>query len=89
MSGPMRALHSSVAREKLHRVHGMDRMTMTEEQREVVEDLALSIFTDMVNTGQTFQAALSAIYLSGLSHGLASENLIAAAAKPSGEVDRG
>ncbi|KRG69151.1 hypothetical protein [Pseudoxanthomonas dokdonensis] len=75
MNGRIHPLHSSVARERLHRIHGMDRMIMTEEQREVIEDLSLSIFTDMVNTGQTFQAALSAIYLSGLQH----------AAKASGE----
>jgi len=41
---------------------------MTHEQIAALQDMALSIFTDTVNAGHTFQAALSAIYLSGMQH---------------------
>ena len=69
MSDRLRPLHSSVARERLHRVYGMSRIRLNEEQREFAEGLALSIFTEMTNAGHTFQSALCAIYLSGLKHG--------------------
>lgn len=42
---------------------------MTAEQGAALQEMALSIFTDTVNAGHSFQAALSAVYLSGLHHG--------------------
>lgn len=75
---PLRPLHSSVAREKLVRVHQMRRQNMTEEQREFIESMALSIFTDMTNAGHSFQAALSSIYLSGVQHGATAQETMGA-----------
>lgn len=46
----------------------MDRMALTDEQRQAVEGIALSIFADMTNAGCSLQETLSAIYLSGLEH---------------------
>lgn len=53
------------------RPHGMSRMTVTAEQRQQVERIALDIFTDMANAGCSLQETLSAIYLSGLQNAVA------------------
>lgn len=47
------------------------RMEMTTEQREFLDNFALGIFADCVNNGLTFQATVSALYLSGLENGMA------------------
>jgi len=69
----LRPLHHSVIamRNKYRprpRPANMDRMALTDEQRQMVEGVALSIFTDMTNAGCSLQETLSAIYLSGLEH---------------------
>ena len=63
------AQHTSM-RDRWRTPRGMTRTTMPEDQREFLDNYAISIFTDCVNAGHTFQAALSAIYLSGLQNGL-------------------
>ena len=44
----------------------METINVSPEVREFMEGVALGIFTDMVNSGSTFQAALAAVYVSGL-----------------------
>ena len=47
-------------------------MTSVELPNEIklaATEMALSIFTDCVNTGKTFQDAILAVYLSGIDHG--------------------
>lgn len=64
--------HSVIARRDKYRPSprpaNMDKMALTDEQRQTVEGVALSIFTDMTNAGCSLQETLSAIYLSGLEH---------------------
>lgn len=43
---------------------------ITDEQFEVVQSVALSIFTDMNNNSFSLRETLAAIYLSGVSHAL-------------------
>jgi hypothetical protein len=47
----------------------MSSMTIDDETKETVTALALSIFTDCVNGGKTFQDTILAVYLSGLQNG--------------------
>ena len=49
----------------------MESTRMTAEQVEFIERFAMSIFTDCVNAGRTFQDAIAACYLSGLQNGIA------------------
>lgn len=49
---------------------GMEQIRLgSAAQREFIESQALGIFADMTNGGCTFQQALAAVYLSGLSAG--------------------
>lgn len=48
----------------------MTKTVLPEDQREFLDRYAIEIFTDCVNSGQTFQASLAAVYLSGLQNGL-------------------
>jgi hypothetical protein len=50
---------------------GLERMTVPSEIKDGLVNIALSIFTDMSNSGQPFQDALLAVYLSGIEHGQA------------------
>jgi len=47
---------------------------MDEETRDGLSNIALSIFTDSVNSGQYFQDAILAVYLSGLENGVSALN---------------
>lgn len=74
MADSLRPMRGSVVRvSERARAYNMERMAISAHHREFIERLSLSIFTDMVNSGQTFQAALSAIYLSGIKHGSEAE----------------
>lgn len=44
---------------------------MPDGNRVALTEVALSIWADCTNAGQPFQAALLAVYLSGLQHGAA------------------
>lgn len=57
---------------------GMERLSCSREESEMLERTAIGIFTDMVNSGRSFQASLAAIYLSGLQHASAIRNEMAA-----------
>lgn len=48
----------------MERLHGA-----SPEQVRALQEIALSIFTDVSNNGFSLREALSAIYLSGLQHG--------------------
>jgi hypothetical protein len=72
---PLHSIHESVRGERNKymprpRPAGMDRASVTSEQREVLESIALGIFTDMTNSGCSLQETLAAIYLSGIKHAL-------------------
>lgn len=42
------------------------KLRMSREQAELLERIALDVFTTMVNHGHTFQSALASVYLTGL-----------------------
>ncbi len=59
--------HRSVSDARL-RPHNMDRIAISHEQRQVLEELVLGIFADMTNAGCTLHETLVAIYVSGAKH---------------------
>lgn len=67
---PIRAQHPSM-RGKSILPHKFTRHRLTDEQITFIDNYAIGIFTDAVNAGHTFQAALAAVYLSGLQNGQA------------------
>lgn len=48
---------------------GMKAIDIPDELKQDITKIALSIFTDCVNSGKTFQDAILAVYLSGIDHG--------------------
>ncbi len=66
--------HSRLRRQTLPRPYGMDRVDMEPDTRMFIEQEALDVFTTMVNGGATFQQALAAIFLSGMSAAKAAES---------------
>lgn len=65
--------HSSVARgRKLKLPQDIDSITVTEEQRKLIEEQALSIFNSMTNANHSFRDALSAILMTGMQWGVES-----------------
>ena len=69
MSAELWPIHSSKV---VHcaKARNMSYKAMTSDTRETLERIALEIFTDMTNAGNTLQATLAAIYLSGLAHAI-------------------
>lgn len=70
---PIHPIHHSVPLGGI-KPRRMESTRMTAEQVEFIERFALSIFTDCVNAGRTFQEAITACYLSGLQNGIAISN---------------
>lgn len=72
MSGKaLHPIHHSVRRvirNQRLRPSGMAKIEVSPEQSEMLERIALEIFTDMTNAGATLQETLAAIYFSGLVH---------------------
>ena len=72
MAGLAPQHHSTITKRNQYRIRpkpkGMERMPLTDEQRQTIEAIALDIFTDMSNAGCSLQETLSAIYLSGVEH---------------------
>lgn len=64
----LRSISSGLAGRPV-RVPGMTRLQLRPDERHFIEEQALGIFTDMVNSGASLQQTLAAIYLSGLSAG--------------------
>lgn len=52
------------------RPRNMDKMSITNEQAELLGDMVLSIFADMANAGATFEESLRAIYMTGVQNTL-------------------
>jgi dissimilatory sulfite reductase (desulfoviridin) alpha/beta subunit len=48
----------------------MSILTLPSEDRECIESIVLSIYTDMVNSGASLQETLAAVYLSGCENAL-------------------
>ena len=68
----IRSVHPSLrARGHRPRPMGMERLAISHEQAAALDQISMSIFADCVNVGVSFQAAISAVYLSGLEHGRA------------------
>lgn len=64
-------LHQSVRRLRGRSTPvNMDAVTLTPEQSEAMQKIALGIFADCSNRGVAFSDALTAVYLSGLEHGV-------------------
>ena len=64
-------LHQSVRRLRGRSTPiNMTAVTISHEQSEAMQRIALSIFTDCSNRGLAFSDALAAVYLSGLEHGV-------------------
>jgi hypothetical protein len=64
-------LHQSVRRLRGRGTpRNMEAVTISHEQSETMQKIALSIFTDCSNRGLAFSDALTAVYLSGLEHGV-------------------
>lgn len=72
MASKLHPIHPSVKLTVLGKVrpHNMERLSSSWAHTEFLERTALSIFTDMVNAGQSFQSALGAIYLSGIENAM-------------------
>jgi hypothetical protein len=52
----------------------MKAVEIPSDMKMAVTEIALSIFTDCVNTGKTFQDAILAVYMSGIENGSAITN---------------
>ena len=68
----LHSLHHSVKRARSRSPRNMAYAHMPHSDREFIEQIALDIFTDMVNAGCSLQSALAAIYLSGAENALRS-----------------
>ncbi len=68
---PLRPMHKSMLGSQGWRRTpvNMSCMEIDEDTKMAVTEIALSIFTDCINSGKTFQDAILAIYLSGLENG--------------------
>ena len=51
----------------------MGRVYMTNDGAETVQRIACDVFTDCVNSGLTFQEALSAVYLTGVENAISAK----------------
>ncbi len=81
MSEALRAIHHSVMakRDKYAdriRPQNMSIISVTSEQRCMLEQVALDIFTDMTNAGATFHQAMASVYLSGLKHATEAQSMV-------------
>lgn len=52
----------------------MSSVSIDDDTKVAVTEIALSIFTDCINSGKTFQDSILAIYLSGLENGIEANN---------------
>lgn len=66
-------LHHSIMRLRREgkgvRPKDMEKISIPTDMRDGLFEIAMSIFTDCVNVGTSFQDSLLAVYLSGLQHG--------------------
>ena len=69
----LKSVHPSVMKVRTDRMErarprNMEMIAVSQDDRQFIEQFTLDIFTDMINAGCTFQAALTAIYVSGAKH---------------------
>lgn len=72
-ANPIRPIHTSVRNSNKGKIkpNNMSKAaTIDNDTKDLLTMIALNIFTDCVNSGQHFQDALLAIYLSGLENGM-------------------
>ena len=62
-------VHHSVRKRGKIKPNNMARAEMSAEQYETLLNVALKIFADCSNVGQSFNDAILAVYISGLEHG--------------------
>jgi hypothetical protein len=69
---PIQPMHASMRGSQMWRrpPPNMASITLDDGLRFDITNIALSIFTDCVNSGKTFQDAILAVYLSGLENGI-------------------
>ena len=69
---PLRPMHKSMRGSQFwsRTPPQMSAIQVDDETKTRATEFALSIFTDCINSGKTFQDALLAIYLSGLENGI-------------------
>lgn len=67
--------HSMMGKRRLPR--GLDRVTITDEQRVAIQSIALDVFATCANAGLSLQEILAAVYLTGLENGASAEQLTA------------
>ena len=70
---PIRPMHRSmIGSQSWSRTPvGMTAISIDGDLKHDITDIALSIFSDCVNQGKTFQDAILAVYLSGAENGIA------------------
>jgi hypothetical protein len=67
--GVIHIRHSSM-RGRCRAPAGFGTQEVSTEQLQTLETVAVSTFSDMVSAGHTFQAALAAVYYTGIVHAL-------------------
>jgi hypothetical protein len=70
MPDSIRPLHASVLNRRSPSPRTMQKIRLGDDTRRFVEEHAIAIFTDMTNSGATFQQCLASIYLSGCENAL-------------------
>jgi hypothetical protein len=65
----LRPPHLSVVGQRRTPIN-MHRLPVSHDQAAALTEMTLEIFADVCNSGRTFQEALTALYLSGLQHGM-------------------
>lgn len=67
----LRPVHHSLAGRAPRTPNKMERINLPHELRDGLTQIALDIFVDASNAGHPLQAAVLAVYLSGIQHGAA------------------
>jgi hypothetical protein len=70
VSGTQINIQHASMRGKRRPPYGFSSAPASIEQLETLERIAVETFASMVNNGNTFQAALAAVYVSGMMHSL-------------------
>lgn len=71
LPNPIRPMHRSMLGSQgwTRAPAGMSRIGLDDETKDRLTIVALSVFTDCVNGGKTFQDAILAVYMTGLENG--------------------
>lgn len=63
---PLWAAHPGATPVRSRSPRGMTRAKVTPEQTQIIQTLALSVFTDMSNAGLALREVLAAVFMSGM-----------------------